>query len=239
MNVVGHLTELRRRLIWTAVVFIVFFIVGIVFYKRIYGFFADDFDFTLTVTSVGDIVWIYFTMAFLVAAVGTIPFLSLQAWLFVRPGLTPKERRVSLSYIPIIFLLFIGGLAFGYYVFVYLILPFLLSLNDGMFNEMFTVDKYFGFLLRITLPFAVLFEIPILSMFLTSLGILTPAFMRKTRKYAYFVLIVVGTMISPPDFILQLVVALPLIVLYEISIVLSSIVFRRKQQKHDAFMRNS
>ncbi|MDL4839719.1 twin-arginine translocase subunit TatC [Aquibacillus rhizosphaerae] len=239
MNYLDHFTELRRRLIWTAIVFLIFFIIGFLFVKDIESFFMKDIDITLTLIAPGEIIWIYFTMALLVGAVGTIPFLCIQAWLFVRPGLTPKERKVSLSYIPAVFILFAGGLIFGYYVFVELILPFLLSLNDGMFNEMFTVENYFRFLFRVTVPFAVLFEIPIITMFLTSLGIVTPAFLRKTRKYAYFVLIVIGTMISPPDFILQLVVAVPLIILYEISVVLSGFVYRSKKNQHEEFMDES
>ncbi|WP_077625055.1 twin-arginine translocase subunit TatC [Sediminibacillus massiliensis] len=238
MNMTGHLSELRNRIIWTAVVFLVFFITGFVFVKEIYGFFVNDLDFTLNVISPGEIIWIYFTMASIVGLVGTIPFLSLQIWLFVKPGLTPRERKVSLAYIPATFLLFTGGLVFGYFIFIDLILPFLLSLNDGMFNEIFTVDKYFRFLLRVTIPFAILFEIPIVTMFLTSLGVLTPAFMRKTRKYAYLILVIIGTMISPPDFVLQLVVAVPLILLYEISIFLSDITYRRKQRQHEKFMQD-
>ncbi|MDC3415321.1 twin-arginine translocase subunit TatC [Aquibacillus salsiterrae] len=236
MNYLDHFAELRKRLIYTAIIFVLFLIVGFVYVKDIKSFFLKDIDITLTLIGPGEIIWIYFTMAMVVALVGTIPFLSLQIWLFVKPGLTAKERKVSLAYIPAIFLLFLAGLAFGYYIFVYLILPFLLSLNDGVFNAMFTVENYFRFLFRVTMPFAVMFEIPIITMFLTSLGILTPDFLKKTRKYAYFVLVVIGTMISPPDFILQLVVAVPLIVLYEISIVLSRMVYRKKEQKHQEFM---
>lgn len=236
MNVTGHLSELRNRLIMTAVLFVLLFIVGFIFVRDIYGFFVNDLDFVLNVTSPGDIIWIYFTMAGLIAIIGTLPVLSLQVWLFIKPGLTPAERKASLPYIPAIFILFIGGLTFGYFIFIKLILPFLLSLNDGMFNEIFTVDKYFKFLLRVTLPFAVLFEIPIVAMFLTSLGILTPDFMKKTRKYAYFILVIVGAAVTPPEFILQIVVAIPLIILYEISIHLSAIVYRKKQRKHQKFM---
>lgn len=231
MNMIGHLSELRNRIIWTAVVFVLFFAIGFIFVRDIYGFFVNDLDFTLNVISPGEIIWIYFTMASLVGLVGTLPFFCLQLWLFIRPGLTSRERKVSLSYIPATFLLFAGGLVFGYYIFTGLILPFLLSLNEGMFNELFTVDRYFKFLLRVTLPFAVLFEIPVITMFLTSLGILTPSFMRKTRKYAYLILVIIGTIISPPDFILQLVVAVPLILLYEVSIFLSGFTYRKKLKR--------
>jgi len=236
MNIVGHLSELRNRLLVTGIFFIGFFILGFIFIKDIYYFFENDIDFKLTVTSPGDIIWIYFTIAGLIAIIATLPVLSLQIWLFIKPGLTKPERRASLSYIPAIFLLFLLGLVFGYLMFIKLILPFLLSLNDGMFNELFTVEKYFRFLLRVTLPFAILFEIPIVLMFLTSLGLVTPKFLRKTRKYAYFILLVVGALVTPPDVILQLAVAIPLFILYEISIYLSTIVYRKKIRRHIEYM---
>ncbi|SDQ55855.1 sec-independent protein translocase protein TatC [Virgibacillus subterraneus] len=239
MNLVGHLSELRNRLIVTAVVFITLFVIGFIYVESIYYFFTKDLDFTLKITGLTDTVSVYITLAGLVAIIGTLPLLCLQIWLFIRPGLTKTEQRASLLYIPAIFLLFIGGLVFGYIIFVNLIIPFLLSLNTGMFDEIFTYDRYFKLLFRITIPFALLFEIPILSMFLTSLGILTPEFMRKTRKYAYLILVIVGAIITPPDFVLQIVVAIPLIVLYEISIYLSGIVYRKKIKKHQEFMENN
>jgi len=238
MNIVGHLSELRNRLIVTGLFFIIFFIIGFIYIKDIYYFFESDIDFKLAVTGLGDIIWVYFTIAGLIAIVGTLPILCLQLWLFIKPGLTKQERRVSLMYIPAVFLLFILGLVFGYFMFIKLILPFLLSLNDNMFNEIFTVEKYFRFLLRMTVPFALLFEIPIITMFLTSLGILTPQFLRKVRKYAYFILLIVGALVTPPDVFLQLAVAIPLFILYEISIYLSAMVYRNKQKKHTEFMKD-
>lgn len=233
MNVTEHLGELRKRLIWSFIIFVAFFIVGFVFLDDIYQFFENRLDQELTILGPFDILWVYIMLASMVAIIGSLPFLCLQIWLFVKPALTPKEQKVSLSYIPAIFLLFVGGLAFGYFLIQPLIFDFLLSLGEGKFNMMFTVDKYFQFLIRITLPFAVFFEIPIIVMFLTSLGIVNPQFLHKVRKYAYFILVIVGTMISPPDFILQIVVAIPLIVLYEISIVLSRIVYRKKLKKQE------
>ncbi|HEX6593510.1 MAG TPA: twin-arginine translocase subunit TatC [Bacillota bacterium] len=236
MHVTAHITELRNRIIVSGIFFIIFFVLGFVYVKDIYSFFIKDLHFDLNITSPGDIIWVYFTMAGLVALIGTIPVISIQLWLFIKPGLTMNERRASLKYIPAIFLLFIGGLVFGYLIFIKLILPFLLSLNDDMFNEIFTVDKYFKFLFQVTLPFAFLFEIPIVTMFLTSLGMITPDFMRKTRKYAYLVMVIIGAAITPPDFILQILVAIPLIILYEVSIYLSSFIYRKKLRKHEEFM---
>lgn len=236
MNYIAHLSELRNRLIVTAICFIVFFVIGFVYIKDIYWFFVSDIDLELTAISPMEIIWIYFSMAGLVALVGTIPILTYQIWAFIKPGLHPHERKATLGYIPAIFLLFIGGLVFGYFLFVELIMPFLLSLNDGMFNIMFTVDRYFKFLFRVTIPIALLFEMPIIVMFLTSLGVLTPDFLIKNRKYAYFILIVIGVLITPPDFILQLVVAVPLILVYEVSVQMAKIVYRRKMKKHREFM---
>lgn len=231
MNFVGHLSELRNRLIITGIFFILFFIVGFIFVEEIYFYFEKDLEFQLTITSPGDIIWVYFTIAGIIAFVCSLPVLSLQLWLFIKPGLTKSERRVSLSYIPAVFILFVIGLIFGYFMFIKLILPFLLSLNRDMFNELFTVERYFRFMLQLIIPFALLFEIPIIIMFLTSLSIITPQFLRKMRKYAYFILLIVGALVTPPDIILQLAVAIPLFVLYEISIYLSSIVYKKKLKR--------
>lgn len=239
MNVVGHLSELRNRLIVTAVFFIIFFVAGFMYVDIIYGFIEDDLPFKLSVTGLTDLISVYLTLAGVVAVVGTLPILSLQIWLFIKPGLTKPERKATLMYVPVIFVLFVAGIVFGYTIFVELIIPFLLSLNDGMFNEIFTYDRYFKLLFRIVIPFALFFEIPIIAMFLTRLGIITPEFMQKTRKYAYLILVIVGAIITPPDFVLQLVAIIPLILLYEISIFLSGIVYRKKLKQHREFMEDT
>src|SRR5699024_5795031 len=127
MNIVGHLYELRKRLMVTGLFFIIFIILGFIFVKDIYRFFENDIDFKITITSSVDIIWIYLIILSLIAIIFTLPMLSLQIWLFIKPGLTKNERRSSLGYIPAIFLLFVIGLVFGYLVFIKLILPFLLS----------------------------------------------------------------------------------------------------------------
>jgi sec-independent protein translocase protein TatC len=236
MDVVSHLSELRNRILVTLAFFIAFFIGGFIYVEEIYAFFVNDIDMELTVISPGEIIWIYFSMAGIVAIAGTLPIIAYQIWAFIKPGLTPHERKVSLPYIPVIFVLFVAGLAFGYFIFIKLIFPFLLSLNDGMFDVMFTVDRYFKFLFRVTIPFAIMFELPIIAMFLTGLGMLNPDAMKKYRKYAYFALIVISTMLTPPDFILPLIVSIPFILLYEVSIYLSKTVYRKKLKKHEEFM---
>ncbi|MBN8200155.1 twin-arginine translocase subunit TatC [Bacillus sp. NTK034] len=231
LNLVEHLDELRKRLIITASAFILFFIAGFVFVEDIYKWLVRDLDVKLIVLGPSDIIWVYFMLATVIAVAGTIPVLALQTWLFVKPALTAAERKISLSYVPALFILFIIGLCFGYFVIFPTVLSFLVELGGEMFEANFTADKYFRFVLNMTLPFGVLFELPVVIMFLTSLGIINPYVLTKIRKYAYFVLVVISVVISPPDFMSDILVTIPLLLLYEISINLSKIVYKRKLKK--------
>ncbi|WP_077213685.1 twin-arginine translocase subunit TatC [Bacillus dakarensis] len=231
LNLVDHLEELRKRLIVSIAAFLIFFIVGFIYVEDIYRWFVRDLDVKLVVLGPSDIIWIYFMIASIIAIAGTIPILALQVWLFVKPALKPIERRISLSYIPALFILFIVGLAFGYFVILPIILNFLIELSGDMVVTNFTADKYFRFILYTTLPFGVLFELPVVAMFLTSLGVINPYALVKIRKYAYFVLVVIAVVISPPDIMSDVLVTVPLLFLYEISINMSKIVYKRKMKK--------
>ena len=233
-NVIAHLEELRKRLIITVVAFILFFIVGFIYVEEIYQWLVKDFDEKLMVLGPSDILWIYFMLATVVSVAATIPVFAFQLWLFVKPALLPREIKTTLSYIPALFLLFVGGLAFGYFIIFPMVLDFLLGLSNGMFVTNFTADKYFQFLLNMTLPFGILFELPVVTMFLTSIGIVNPYVLQKLRKYAYFVLVVIAICITPPDFVSDFLVTIPLLLLYEISISLSKFVYKRKQKREAA-----
>lgn len=236
LNVVEHLEELRKRLIICILAFVIFFVIGFIYVEDIYKWFVGDTK--LLVLGPSDIMWIYFMLATVVAAAGTIPVLALQIWLFVRPALKPIERKVTLTYVPVLFFLFIFGLVFGYFVIFPMVYQFLLNLGQGMFVTNFTAQRYFSFLFTMTIPFGVLFELPVVVMFLTSLGVINPFVLAKIRKYAYFVLIIIAVVMTPPDFMSDFVVTLPLLLLYEISINVSKFVYRKRmqrQQQDDVF----
>lgn len=232
LHLVEHLEELRKRIIITAIAFIIFFIVGFFYVVDIYKWFVKGLDVKLMVLGPSDIIWIYFMLATIVAITGTIPVLAMQVWLFVRPALRPIERKITLSYVPSLFFLFILGLAFGYYVIFPMVLKFLIHLGGNMFVTNFTADRYFRFILNMTIPFGVLFELPVIVMFLTSLGIINPFVLTKIRKYAYFVLVIIAIVITPPDFMSDFVVTVPLLLLYEVSINLSKMVFKKRIKRH-------
>jgi sec-independent protein translocase protein TatC len=231
LQLVDHLDELRKRIIISAVAFVVFFILGFIYVTDIYDWIVRDLDVKLIVLGPSDIIWVYFMIATVIAITGTIPVLASQLWMFVKPALKPIERKITLSYIPALFILFIVGISFGYFIIFPMVLEFLVSMGAEMFVTNFTAERYFRFILNMTLPFGVLFELPAVVMFLTSLGIINPFVLAKIRKYAYFVLILIAIVITPPDFMSDFVVTLPLLLLYEISINLSKVVYKKRMKK--------
>jgi sec-independent protein translocase protein TatC len=171
LHLVDHLEELRKRIIISAIAFVVFFIAGFIYVDEIYKWFVRDLNDKLLVLGPSDIIWIYFMIATVIAITSTIPVLAIQIWLFVKPALKPIERKITLSYIPALFILFIVGLAFGYLVIFPMVMEFLLKLGSDLFETTFTAEKYFRFVLNMTLPFGVLFELPAVVMFLNALCI--------------------------------------------------------------------
>jgi sec-independent protein translocase protein TatC len=191
---------------------------------------VKDLEVKLAILGPSDILWVYMILAAVVAIAGTIPMAAYQTWLFVRPALKESERKITLAYIPALFFLFILGIGFGYFVIFPMVFQFLISMSEDMFTTFFTTEKYFMFLIHMTLPFGFLFELPVIIMFLTSIGVLNPYRLQKIRRYAYFVLILIAIFITPPDFLSDILVVIPLIFLYECSVLLSKVVYRRKQQ---------
>ncbi|HEK9102595.1 twin-arginine translocase subunit TatC [Bacillus pfraonensis] len=228
MKTVQHLEELRKRIIITLVAFLLFFILTFIYVQDIYHTLVKDLPFKLALLGPSDILLVYLTISAIAAGTVTIPVAAHQTWLFVRPALTPKEQKVTIAYIPALLILFLLGISFGYYILLPLVLNFLISLSNDMFTTFFTAEKYFQFLLHMTLPFGFLFELPVVIMFLTSLGIINPYRLQKIRKYAYFLLIVVAVLITPPDFLSDFLVAIPLLLLYEGSLSLSKFVYKRQ-----------
>ncbi|WP_394189493.1 twin-arginine translocase subunit TatC [Paenisporosarcina quisquiliarum] len=230
MNVVQHLEELRKSIIVTLGIFLLFFLLAFIYVQDIYHLLVKDLPFKLALLGPSDILMVYLMIASVVALAATMPVAALQIWRYISPGLTVKERKVTLAYVPALFVLFMVGISFGYFILFPLVLNFLMSLSNELFTTFFTTEKYFKFLLNMTLPFGFLFELPVVIMFLTSLGIINPFVLQKIRKYAYFVLILTSVLITPPDFLSDILVIIPLLLLYEGSITLSKFVYRRQQK---------
>lgn len=231
-----HLAELRRRIIRVLIFFVVAFISSFVFSERIVHWLRAGARVQVewNVFAPTDALQVWLKVAFITSLVVVIPYLLFELWLFVRPGLTKRERRITLRYIPLSSLLFLGGLSFAYFVLFPLLLRFMQHLADRLdAQQLYGVSQYFSFMFRLVLPIGLLFELPILILFLTQLGIIDPQLLRRIRKVAYLVLVIVGTALTPPDIVSDLMVILPLIVLYEISVGLSSWSYRRKMKARE------
>lgn len=235
MPLLGHLKEIRNRLIWIAVVFVGFFIVGFFFTPYLIDFFRASpamENIEWHVFNVPDAIMIYVKMSLTIAFIVTLPFILYQIWSFVAPGLTKKEQKSTKWYIPIAFIVFLLGIIFGYFILFPMVINFLLMITDILeVNEMFGISQYFSFMFKLIIPFGLLFQLPIVVVFLTKIGVISPVFLKRIRKYAYLVLVIVGVSITPPDFISDLMVILPLIALYEISIWLSRVASRKRKER--------
>lgn len=235
-TVVDHLTELRRRLVYVLMVFVVVLVGAFFIVDPIYHYITRNVlsgvIIELNAFSFWDGVGVYMKISMLVALAVSLPFSLYQIWAFVGPGLKPREQRATLRYIPFVFLLFVVGLAFGYFVVFPLAMTFTGSVNKELgLVETYGMADYFNFLMSIVFPISLLFELPLVILFLTQLRLLNPVRLKKMRRVAYFILVVISVMITPADFFSAFLVLIPLIILYEFSVVLSGRVYRRQQAK--------
>jgi sec-independent protein translocase protein TatC len=158
----------------------------------------------------------------------SLPYIAFQIWRFVAPGLLKNERRLMpLAVFSTVFC-FLAGAAMAYF----LVLPYALQFLVGTWSDIaipqLEIKEYLTFTLRLTMAFGVVFELPVVAFFLSRMGILTPEFMRKFRLYAIFLIAVLAAFITPPDAVTMVMMLLPLVLLYEISILISAAAVRRR-----------
>ncbi|MFA5327290.1 MAG: twin-arginine translocase subunit TatC [Prolixibacteraceae bacterium] len=175
-------------------------------------------------------IWTAIIAGLIIAA----PYVIYQFWSFVRPALYENERRHATGAVFYMSLLFFLGVLFGYYLIVPLSVDFLgsYSISSTVVNQI-NILSYISTVTSIVFAGGVIFELPIIAYFLSKVGILTPGFMKKFRKHAYVVLLVISAIITPPDVFSQIMVCIPLVILYEVSIVISTRVQKANQRKID------
>ncbi|SHI58810.1 twin-arginine translocase subunit TatC [Algibacter luteus] len=162
----------------------------------------------------------------------SFPYVIYQLWKFISPGLHSKERKHSRGFIIISSLLFFIGVLFGYYIVTPLSLNFLAnySISPKVDNQI-DISSYIALVRSSALASGLIFELPIIIYFLTKIGLVTPEILRKYRKYALVVVLILSAIITPPDIASQVIVAIPIIVLYQVSIYISKIVIRNQKRK--------
>lgn len=229
-----HLGEFRTRLIRVLVVLIVGLIIGMLASHTVIDYLKSvkpAMDVEWNAFSPWDSLRIYMNVSLVIAGVLTLPMALYQLWAFVKPGLRIEEQRASLLYVPIAFVLAIGGLSFGYFIVFPMAFHFTSFLTDSLnIVETYGAAQYFSFMFNIMIPLGALFELPVVVMFLTKLRIMNPRIMHKFRRYAYFFLFIVSALVTPPDLITAVLVSIPMLVLYELSVLLSRSVYRKQQE---------
>jgi len=173
-------------------------------------------------------IWVSITFGFIIA----FPFVIYQFWKFVSPGLRSNERNTSRGFIFSASFLFFTGVLFGYYIICPLSINFLgsYSVSEVIHND-FDLDSYISLVRASTLASGLIFELPIIIYFLTKVGLVTPDFLRKNRKVALVIVLIVSAVITPPDIASQVIVAIPVLILYEVSIVISKRVLKNQAKK--------
>jgi sec-independent protein translocase protein TatC len=188
----------------------------------------------LITTKLGEVFFKQMQVAFVGGLLLATPFVFWQVWLFIKPGLMEEEKKAANGFVTICSALFIFGVLFGYFVIAPFAISFLANYKMGNIGGQASLDDYVGFLSMLTLPIGLVFELPIIIYFLSKIGIVTPKLLKSYRKHMIVVLLLVAGIITPsPDLVSQLLVGVPLYLLYEIGIVVSARVYKKKMAKQN------
>jgi sec-independent protein translocase protein TatC len=179
----------------------------------------------------------HITVAMVTGLILAVPVILWEFWQFFKPALKSNEAKYAKGAVTAASLLFFTGVLFGYYMLAPLSIHFLSTyeISPDVVNQI-NVRSYIGTITSICLATGLVFELPIVAFFLTKVGIITPSFMRKYRKHAIVVIFIVAAIITPPDVFSQTLVAIPLLILYEVSIFISASVMRSKEKERNEFM---
>jgi sec-independent protein translocase protein TatC len=262
MSFLDHLEELRWHLIRSLIAVVVFTIIAFVsarwiFENVVFAPARPDFPTFKALCKLGDALGYeglcitdipfkvqsrnmtgQFTMhimaSFIIGLMIAFPYVCWEVWRFVKPGLQVKERKYSRGAVAAISVLFFSGVMFGFYVIAPWMVYFLAnySISDMVVNE-FDITSYVSTVVLLVFGSGLLFQLPVVIYFLTKVGIVTPEFLRKYRKHSIIVILIVAAIVTPPDPMSQMIISIPLYLLFEISILISAGVARR-QRKEEA-----
>jgi sec-independent protein translocase protein TatC len=236
-----HLEELRRRLIICFIAVAVGFLISYFFKERIFEWLMKPLlqvlpkgqSQKLIYTAPHEAFVTYLKVAFIAGIGLASPVILFQLWRFIAPGLYQNEKRYLLPVVFFSTLFFVGGAMFGYFIVFPFGFQFFVSFANEYITPMISTREFTSFATRLLLAFGLVFEMPVFAFFLARLGLLSAKFMKKQRKYAILLIFVAAAILTPPDVISQMLMALPLLVLYEISVWIVTI-FGKKEKVEEA-----
>lgn len=234
-----HLAELRKRLGLSILAIIIMFFVSFSFHKEILDWITVPLNDalaasaelskkaangTVTTQQVAGAFFVAVKISFMGAFVGALPFVLWQIWLFVAPGLYSSEKKLAIPFVLGGTFMFAVGVLFAYYVVTPLGFKFLLIFGAQNFTPMINIEDYIGFFTHIMIGFGIAFELPVAAFLLGALGIITDRTLIDFFRYAVVIIFVAAAVLTPPDVLSQLLMAIPLIILYGLSILIVRIV---------------
>lgn len=235
MTLSGHLRELRNRLVICIACLIVFFLVGLHYAPTLVELLTDigrAYGYTYVYIAPQELLLQYFSLALLVGVCITLPVILYHVWAFVQPGLRENENGLFLSAMFSGLVCFVLGIIFAYKVMLPFMLYFLIDISKGSsITASISVQSYIGFLLTIFMIFGIVFELPVVMVLLTQMGLLKISWLKKGRRVIIVLIFLVAAIITPPDIVSQIMVAIPMIGLYEISIIISSVLLKVRRKK--------
>jgi len=233
LTFLGHLGELRQRLIKGVIAVVIASIISFVFFKPIFYY---------LILPAGDINLVYIEMTEMIGTIMKVcltsgiilamPYLTYQFLMFVSPALTRKEKKYVYLILPWIALMFVGGIAFGYFILIPPATKFLITFGSDIATPQIKIGNYISIVSRLLLAIGLVFEMPVVTTFLARLGIITSKWLASKRKLAIIFAFILAAIITPTfDPINQSLVAVPLIILYEMSIWLAKLVQRKEPRE--------
>lgn len=227
MTLIAHLTELRSRLIKSLIAVAVGSVVGYCFIGDIMHYLTLPAG-KLYYMQPSEAFFTYIKVAIVAGFLLALPVVFYQAWRFFLPALTRKERLVLDLVVPISVLLFFAGLAFSFFLVLPAGIRFFMSFGNGELEALFSVNRYFDFVISFVLPFGFVFELPLIITILGKFGILSSRFLGKYQRIVIFLSFILGAIITPtPDIFTQSMIALPMIVLYEVGYLIVRFALRK------------
>jgi sec-independent protein translocase protein TatC len=226
LTLIDHLDELRGRVVQFLCVYVVccFFTYNLT--AGLIPYIIEPVR-MVVFNSPGEAFSSYMILTLLGGFIVSLPFFLYQLWAFVWQALTPKERKYILLFGPLSFFFFIAGASFAFFVVVPVALKFLLSFSSDFVVPMISIKSYIAFVGNFVLAFGIVFELPLVLVFLVKIGIATPAFLRQYRRHAIMAILILSALLTPPDVVSQLFMAIPLIVLYELGVLFSVLSFKK------------
>lgn len=236
MPFLDHLEELRWRLIRSFISILLLTIVAFAFSDLFLKYLILPAQkikapINLQVLKVQAIFVIKLELAVIVGVVASIPYILYQIWGFIAPGLNQKEKKYIWPIILVAMISFLVGASFAYFIIIPYALDFFLGLAPQNIANNIALDYYFGFMVRLILVFGIVFELPVLSMVLSMFGLITPKFLRKYRRHAIVVFFIAAAILTPPDPTTQILLAVPMVLLYEVTIWVSFFFSKRRKTK--------